>query len=110
MQTQDAPAEIIFKLWPWLEANKNRLIGALAGIIVVAGIIYFISAQKEQREVDAGQALTLLLVSPAGNAGQAADSFAQIAAKYPGTAAVEAASMNSALNGLLMLTTENPWS
>jgi predicted negative regulator of RcsB-dependent stress response len=95
MQTQDAPAEIIFKLWPWLEANKNRLIGALAGIIVVAGIIYFISAHKEQQEVDAGQALTLLLVSPAGNAGQSADSFAQIATKYPGTAAGQRAQLQA---------------
>ena len=33
MQTQDAPAEIIFKLWPWLEANKNRLIQVMVNIL-----------------------------------------------------------------------------
>jgi predicted negative regulator of RcsB-dependent stress response len=89
MQTQDAPAEIIFKLWPWLEANKTRLIGAGAAVVVVAGIFYFISSQKEQREIAAGQALSLLMVNPPGNAGssQMAEAFEQIAAKYAGTAA-----------------------
>ena len=95
MQTQDAPAEIIFKLWPWLEANKNRLIGALAAVIIVAGIMFFISSHQEQKEVDAGQALTLLLVSPTASASNA-DAFAQLAAKYPGTAAGQRAQLQAA--------------
>ena len=86
MQTQDAHAEILFKLWPWLEANKNRLIGALVAVIVVMGVLYFISTQREQREVDAGQALTLLMVKPPAS-GQSAEAFAQVASKYAGTAA-----------------------
>lgn len=94
MQTQDAPAEIIFKLWPWLEANKNRLIGALAAILLVAGILYFISSQREQKEVDAGQAMTLLLVNPTANA-NIADAFEQLAAKYPGTAAGQRARLQA---------------
>ena len=57
MQTQDAPAEIIFKLWPWLEANKKGLIGGLLAIIAVSGIVYFISAQRAQKEVEAGRAV-----------------------------------------------------
>lgn len=98
MQTQDAPAEIIFKLWPWLEANKNRLIGVLAAIIVVAGIFFFISSHQEQQEVDAGQALTMLLVSPTANANaaQTAEAFEQIASKYPGTAAGRRARLQAA--------------
>ena len=98
MQTQDAPAEIIFKLWPWLEANKTRLIGALAAIIIASGILYFISSQKAQKEIDAGQALTALLVSPTANAnsGQMADAFAQVAVKYPGTAAGQRAQLQAA--------------
>lgn len=87
MQTQDAPAEFIVKLWPWLEANRNRLIGAAAAILVVAGVVYFISSQREQREVDAGQALTMLLVSPTDNTNIAAraNAFADLAVKYAGT-------------------------
>jgi predicted negative regulator of RcsB-dependent stress response len=98
MQTQDAPAEIIFKLWPWLEANKKRLIGAAAAVVVVAGILYFISAQRQQREVDAGQALTQLLMNLSANnvAGPKSDAFAKLAAEYPGTAAGERAQLQAA--------------
>jgi tetratricopeptide (TPR) repeat protein len=87
MQTQDAPAEFLFmKLWPWVEANKNRIIGALAVVVVAMGVLYFVSAQREQREMDAGQALTMLMVKPPAS-GQSAEAFAQVASKYAGTAA-----------------------
>jgi TolA-binding protein len=94
MQTQDAPTEFLFKLWPWLEANKNRLIGALAAIIVVAGVWFFISSQREQREVDAGEALTWLMVNPNAN-GNLPDAFANLAAKYAGTAAGQRAQLQA---------------
>ena len=98
MQTQDAPAEIIFKLWPWIEANKNRLIGALVAVIIAAGILYFIFSQKEQREAEASQSLTTAILNPAVNAnpGQAADSLTQVAAKYSGTAAAQRAQLQAA--------------
>ena len=97
MQTQDAPAEIIFKLWPWLEANKNRLIASGAGVLVLWGVYYFITSQRAQREVDAGQALTMLLVNPSANANssQIAESFAKLAAQFPGTAAGQRAQLQA---------------
>jgi TolA-binding protein len=95
MQTQDAPAEFLFKLWPWLEANRNKLIGALAAILVVMAVGYFISAQHAQREVDAGQALTMLMVSPPANSSQAADALAALASKYAGTAAGQRAQLQA---------------
>jgi len=98
MQTQDAPAEIIFKLWPWVEANKNRLIGGLVAVLVVAGIAYFISSQRAQKEIDAGEALTALMVNPGANRGssQMASAFEQLAANYAGTAAGERAKLQAA--------------
>jgi predicted negative regulator of RcsB-dependent stress response len=98
MQTQDAPAEFIFKLWPWLEANKNRLIGALVGIIVIAGIWYFVSAQREAREVTAGEALsTVELAPPAGTTpSQLAASYEQLAATYAGTSTGKRAQLQAA--------------
>lgn len=95
MQTQDAPAEIIFKLWPWLEANKNRLIGALAAILLVAAGLFYFSSQRAQREVEAGEALTMLLINPGAGADQSA-AFAQLAAKYSGTAAGQRAQLQAA--------------
>jgi len=98
MQTQDAPAEFLFKLWPWLEANKNRLIGVIAAVIVASGVYYFISSQREQKEIDAGRALTQLLVMPpsGANPGQVADSLAQFAVKFSGTAAAQRAQLQAA--------------
>jgi len=98
MQTQDAPVELLFKLWPWLEANKNRLIAIVAGAIVLWGVFYFISAQRQQKEVNAGLALTQLLVNPAPGAdlGQMADALAQVAASYPGTVAGQRAQLQAA--------------
>ncbi len=98
MQTNDAPAEFLFKLWPWLEANKTRLIGGLVAVIVVAGILYFMSAQKAQTEVDAGHAMTSLMMSVESdpNSSQMAGQFEQLADKYPGTAAARRAQLQAA--------------
>jgi TolA-binding protein len=98
MQTQDVPGEFIFKLWPWIEANKNRLIGAAVALVVFSGILFFISSHREQREVDAGQALTALLVNPTtgGNGSQMAIAFEQVADKYTGTPAGQRARLQAA--------------
>ena len=98
MQTQDVPEEIIFKLWPWLEANKQRLIG-FAGAALAAGLVYYlITSQHAQKEVDAGQKLTGLMVSAANNAGsgQTADALAKLAADYSGTVAGQRAQLQAA--------------
>jgi predicted negative regulator of RcsB-dependent stress response len=98
MQTQDAPAEILFKFWPWFEANKNRLIAIGVALLAVLGIYSFLTWQHDQKETAAGEALTQLLVTPVAgaNAGQMADAFARVAAKYPGTAAGQRAQLQAA--------------
>ncbi len=87
MQSQDAPTAFLFKLWPWIEANKNRVIAG-TGIIIVAVFLYsFFSWQREQNEIAAGRALTQLALSipPNASASQLADAYLKIAGKYPGT-------------------------
>ena len=97
MQTQDASSDLLFKLWPWLEANKKRLIigGVLVGLAIAA--FSYVSAQKEQNETAAGEELTKLLTSSAASASapQLADAFSKLAAKYPGTAAAERAQLQA---------------
>jgi TolA-binding protein len=97
MQTQDAPAEILFQLWPWIEANKNRLIGGAAAAIVIAGIAYFLISQHERREVEAGEALTALMnPSLAASSTQLAGSLEQLAVTYAGTGAAQRAQLQAA--------------
>jgi predicted negative regulator of RcsB-dependent stress response len=98
MQTQDVPGEFFFKLWPWLEANKNRLIGGLVAIILLSGVWYYIQSQRAQKEVDAGEALTSLLMDSTANKddSQMAGALEQLAAKYSGTAAGKRAQLQAA--------------
>jgi tetratricopeptide (TPR) repeat protein len=92
MQTQDAPAEFIFKLWPWFEANRNRIIAVAAALVVALAVYFFISSQKAQNEINAGKALTQLLMSPASSA----ETLLKIAQEYPGTAAGKRAQLQGA--------------
>jgi predicted negative regulator of RcsB-dependent stress response len=94
MEAQDAATIYIFKLWPWIEANKKRL-AVGAGIIVAAILIlFYVSSRRVQKEVDAGQALTQAVVSSDG--GQLADAYLKIAADYPSTLAGQRALLQAA--------------
>ena len=98
MQTQDAPAEILFKFWPWLEANKTRLIAAGVGLVAIFGVYSFVTWQHEKTEAEAGDALTQLLVAPAPGTKpeDQASGFARLAEKYAGTAAGQRAQLQAA--------------
>ncbi len=97
MQTQDASAEeILFKLWPWLEANKNRILAIAGVILIVFGTYFFITSRHEQREVDAGQAFTDRLLAASGPVGGSADQFTKVAQDYDGTEAGKRATLQSA--------------
>lgn len=98
MDTQDTSTEILIKLWPWLEANKTRLIGGGAAIVLVAIIYSFVSWQHEQTEISAGEELTQLIITPPTtlDASQRADAFEQLATKYSGTEAGRRAQLQAA--------------
>jgi predicted negative regulator of RcsB-dependent stress response len=98
MQAQDATATVILKVWPWIDANKNKLIGA-AGIVAIAVFIFsFFSWRHGQTRITAGQALTkaVISVSPNANPGQVAADYLKIAADYPGTSAGQRAWLQGA--------------
>ncbi len=98
METHDVSSEFLFKLWPWLEANKTKLIGGAVVIVALAGIYSFVSWQHEQKEISAGQAYTQLAFAPSANlnASQTSAAFAQLAEKYSGTAAAQRAQLQAA--------------
>jgi predicted negative regulator of RcsB-dependent stress response len=98
MQTQDTPAEFLFRLWPKLEQNKKPIIGGAVAILLLAAIAYFISAQHAQKEIDAGEAVSAVIVNSAAssNPSQTASSMEVLAAKYSGTAAGARAEVQAA--------------
>ena len=88
METQDTSAEFLFKLWPWLEANKVKLIAVAVAVVVFAGGYSILSWQHQQTEISAGQAFTQLIFPTAANslnASQQATALVQLADKYSGT-------------------------
>lgn len=93
--TTDTPSELMFKIWPWLEANKNRLIAGGVALFVAICVYFFVSSQREQKEIAAGEALTELLMSAPNNL-NAAEALTQLAAKHAGTAAAQRAELQAA--------------
>jgi predicted negative regulator of RcsB-dependent stress response len=94
MQSQDATTDWFFKLWPWIEVNLKRIIAATGIIIAAALIFYYVSSQREQKEIDAGRAMTDTTIASAGT--QSADGFLKISADYPGTLAGQRALLQGA--------------
>jgi len=92
MQSQDATSELIFRLWPWIEANKNKIIGGATIITVVIFAVWFYASQRQQKEVVAGQALAQTF----SIAGVTADAYQKIAEEYPDTLAAQRALLQTA--------------
>jgi hypothetical protein len=93
MQAQDTTTLFLLKLWPWIEANKNRLIGGAAIAVAVIFIIWFAACQRQAKEVAAGQALTV--ASLTGDA-TPADAYLKIAEEHGGTVAGQRALLQGA--------------
>jgi len=98
MQLQDAPETYLFKLWPWIEANKVRLLWGSGIVIAVVGLISFRTHRQAQAEMDAGVAVTQLMMSDPRNTTleNQAGQFLKIAGQYRGTAAGQRALLQSA--------------
>jgi len=98
METQDASAEFIIKFWPWLEANRQRLIISGVAAVAILFIWYFIATQREQRAIAAGQAFALAQINLPQNpsAQQVADTYLKIATDYAGTLTAERAQLQAA--------------
>jgi predicted negative regulator of RcsB-dependent stress response len=93
MQAQDTTTLFLLKAWPWVETNKNRLIGGAAIAVIAIFIIWFMACQRDAKEIAAGQALTQLAIS---SGGPSADAYLKIAGQHPGTVAGQRALLQGA--------------
>jgi predicted negative regulator of RcsB-dependent stress response len=98
MQAQDTSGLFFFKLWAWIEANKNRVFIGAGIIIAITFIFSFIAWERGQNEIAAGNALTRLAVSvqPSTTASQLADMYLRVASDHPGTLAAQRAQLQGA--------------
>jgi predicted negative regulator of RcsB-dependent stress response len=98
MEIQDAPAAYLFKLWPWFEANRIRIIWGGGVIVVAVGLISFYSWQRDQKEIAAGKAMTQMMRSIPRNAtaSQQADLYLKVSADYHDTSGGQRALLQGA--------------
>lgn len=98
MEPNDAAATFFLKLWPRIEANKNRIITVAIIVLAVALIIFFISWRHQQNQMAAGDALTesLLTIPPNADPARFSQSYLAIAQDYSGTQAGERALLQGA--------------
>jgi TolA-binding protein len=89
MESHDAAATFMLKLWPWIEANKNKIIAGTGIVLAIIVIYFFMSWRREANRIDAGDAMTqtLLTIPPNADPSQLSQSYLQIADDYSGTPA-----------------------
>lgn len=96
MQSQDTESLVYFKIVPALVANKNRIIGGLVAVLVVILLVLFFSWERDQKEVNAGQAFSQVWVSSQSNPADLASQYLKIAGDYAGTQAGQRAQLQGA--------------
>jgi TolA-binding protein len=95
MQSQELTAsDYLFKLWPWIEENLKRIVLVVGTVVILFFLITFYSYSQKQKEINAGQALSQVIVSSA--TGQQADAYLKIAGDFPGTIAGQRALLEGA--------------
>jgi predicted negative regulator of RcsB-dependent stress response len=98
MESQDTATLFLFKIWPAIEANKKRILWGAGAFGLLVLVILIFSWQRDQKEINAGQAFTQLMVSVQANTSpaQLASGFLKVASDYAGTAAAQRAQLQGA--------------
>ena len=87
MQAQDTATAYFFKVWSWVETNVKQVLLGLGVVVVAIALVSYYFWRQNQLEIDAGQALTQVVVSAPtySDASQLIEAYSKIAADYPGT-------------------------
>lgn len=86
MDANVAQLPLADRMWLWFDTNKRQVTIGM-GMVVVAGlVIWFIFWQHEQKQIDAGTALSQVAAGQldgANSPAQAADAYLKVAKTYP---------------------------
>ncbi|HEX5399236.1 MAG TPA: tetratricopeptide repeat protein [Verrucomicrobiae bacterium] len=92
MQAQDEASIFLLKLWPRIEANKNRLIAGAVLIAIAISVGWIFAEQRQQKEIEAGRKLTELTLK----SDTKPEAYLKIATDYSGTIVAERALLQGA--------------
>ena len=98
MESQDTATDFIYKVWPQIEANKNKIIGGVVVIVLAVAVFSYISWNRQQNQVAAGEAMTQVLLSlkPGATPQEVSHSYLAVAEDHSGTMAAQRALLQGA--------------
>jgi TolA-binding protein len=86
METDIASTGQLYSLLGWIDKNRKQLISTAVIVIVVGIVVAFVIWRNEQKQVQAGEALSATMME-GGAAGPGADALLKVADQYSGTGA-----------------------
>lgn len=95
MQSEQTQSGDLYTLLGKLEQHKNQIITGVVVVIVVGIVVSFISYRKSEKQIEAGQALSAVLLTGSSNA-PTADSLLKVASDAAGTDAAARALLAAA--------------
>jgi len=95
MESQDTGTLLLFKTLSAIETHKNRFILGAAAVVLVVLVILFFSWEKDNKEINAGQALSQMgvTVQTGMTPAKVAGDYLKIAEDYAGTQAAQRAQL-----------------
>jgi TolA-binding protein len=87
MQAQDTATAYFLKLWSWVETHIKQVVLGLGLVAIAIALIAYYSWRQNQMEIEAGQALTQVLIAApdSSDATQTIDAYFKVSADYPST-------------------------
>src|SRR5512133_821113 len=94
MESNVAELPLSHKAWAWFEHNRKQALWGVAGAAIVALIVWFLLWQRGEKEAQASQALSDVMLAQAGFSGPAQESaqpYLKIVADHPSSSAASRA-------------------
>ncbi len=87
MESEVAQLPLSDQLWVWFQKNKRPAIWGTFSLVIVGLVAWFVVYQREQKQLEASEALSAVSIAQANATGTtsaaAADAYLKVAAAYP---------------------------
>ncbi len=87
MESNVAQLPITDRIWAWFETNKKPAALVAGALVVVGLVIWFVVWRQEQKQIDAGNALSDVAVGRGGPRSDTPEAYLRVASAYPESSA-----------------------
>ena len=100
MESEVVQLPLTDQLWLWFQKNKKPAVGATSAVIIVGLVVWFVIYQRDQKQMEASEALSNVAVEQANPVGtRPADpvsAYLKVATTYPNSSAAARAVLMAA--------------